>query len=112
MGIKFQKFLSNNFFLLILLSAVIVNVFISYNRFIVRQDYIVRYEGECDPLLERCFVGCEDEDCTEEYNYSIVQKYAADLFAQCGRDITDCEAASMCLPGDRECSITYNDTNI
>ena len=109
MGIKYQNFLRNNFFLLVLSSAVIVIVFLSYNRFIVHQDYIVGYEGKCDPLLENCFVGCEDDECTEEYYYSYVQKYAADLYDECGKDITDCEASNLCLPNDHECSITYCD---
>ena len=96
----------------ILIPLIIVVSVLSYYRFIINQDYVIQYEGICDPAMESCFLGCADDECTEEYGYSIVQKYAADLYAQCGSDITDCEAANMCLPDDRECSITYNDTNI
>ena len=110
MWIKYQKFLSNNFFSLVLLFAVIVVVFLSYNRFIVRQDYIVGYEGNCDPATESCFVGCEDDECTSEYYYTKMQKYEPDLYAECGADITDCEEASVCLPNDRDCSKTYCDS--
>jgi len=109
MGIKYQNFLSNNFFLLILLCAVIVIVFLSYSRFIVRQDYLVRYEGVCDPATEQCFIG---HDGDEQYFYSQVQKYAPDLYKECGKDITDCESANICLPTDRECSVTYCDAGI
>lgn len=108
MKIKYQKFLSNNFFLLILLFAVIVVVFLSYNRFIVRHDYIVGYEGVCDPATEKCFVGVDDTS-GEEYYYTKMQKYEPDLYAECGADITDCKEASVCLPNDRDCSITYCD---
>lgn len=110
MWIKYQKFLSNNFFSLVLLFAVIIVVFISYNRFIVRQDYIVGYEGDCDPVIENCFVGCEDDECTSEYYYTKMQKYEPDLYAECGTDITDCEKANVCLPNDRDCSKTYCDS--
>jgi hypothetical protein len=68
---------------------------------------MVEYEVECDPLSQACFVGCEDEDCTEEYYYSIVEKYADTVLKQCGLDITDCEQASVCLPDEQStCSIT------
>jgi len=107
MGIKYQNFLSNNLFFLILLFAVIVVVFLSYNRFIVRQDYIVGYEGKCDSLSENCFVGCENDECTTEYYYTKMQKYAVDLYAECGKDITECETANVCLPKDKKCSVTY-----
>lgn len=89
---------------LIALSAVA-----SYYRFVVTSDYIVEYEGECDPALESCFEGCEDDACEETYPYKVMHKYAADLRETCGPDITDCTEASMCLPGDQECTVTYCD---
>jgi len=72
----------------------------------------VSYEGECDPKMELCFIGCENDECTKEYYYTMVQKYAPDVYAQCGEDITDCVEASVCLPSDRECSITYCDPKV
>jgi|SRR3989338_11679671 len=107
-----MKHFHNNFLFYILALFIIVVGVISYNRFIVNQDYLVGYEGECDPATEECFVGCEDDACAEEYFYTKMIKYAPDLYQECGSDITDCEAASVCLPDDRVCSITYNDTNI
>lgn len=108
MRIEYKKILSDNFFLLILFFAVIIVVFLSYDRFIVRHDYIVGYEGLCDPLVEKCFVGVDDTN-ESEYYYTKMQKYEPDLFAQCGKDITDCSAANVCFPDDRDCSITYCD---
>ena len=81
----------------------------SFYRFMIEHDYLVGYEGSCDPVSEVCFTACEDDACTEIYYYSNVQKYAPDLVRECGKDITDCEAASMCLPSDHECSVTYCD---
>jgi hypothetical protein len=95
--------------LYILLPLVLLSAAASFYRFVVTSDYIVEYEGECDPAAESCFEGCEDDECTEPYPYKQMQKYASDLRAACGPDITDCEAASVCLPGDAECSVLYCD---
>jgi hypothetical protein len=95
------------FFILAIL--VIVTGVASYYRFMIKHDYVVIYEGECDSSMEQCFIGCNDDACIEKYYYSKMQKYAPDLYAECGEDITDCEAASVCLQGDKKCSITYCD---
>lgn len=108
MGIGYRHFRNSIFFYIIVLSIISIGV-VSYYRFIVNNDYIVSYEGSCDPVTENCFKGCEDETCTEEYYYTNVQKYAADLYAQCGGDITECEAAAMCFSGDRNCTVEYCD---
>ncbi|MFZ2072788.1 MAG: hypothetical protein WAV10_03895 [Minisyncoccia bacterium] len=73
----------------------------------VNHNYIVGYEGACDPITEECFVGCEDDACTTEYYYSKMQKYAPDLLKECGKDITDCEAANICFLEDHDCSLIY-----
>ena len=100
-----QHLRTNIFFYLIGLFLVL-EIFLSFNRFIVNNDYFVSYEGSCDPYAKSCFQVCEDDECT----YSTkVNKYAPDVLAQCGKDIADCESASVCLLSDRECSITYCD---
>jgi hypothetical protein len=96
-----------HFFLYILVPLVVLMAIASYYRFMVAHDYVVEYEGDCDPVTQNCFVGCDDDECTEEYYYSRVQKYAADVNRECGPDITDCESAMICLPDERSCSITY-----
>lgn len=102
-----------NFFFYILIFFIIIVGIISYNRFIINHDYMVEYEGVCDPIIEKCFLGYEEENNGEkEYYYSYVRKYAADLYAQCGKDIIDCESANFCLPDDRECSVVYCETGI
>ena len=101
----------NYFFSIILITLIIVVGVISYYRFIVKHDYIVGYEGVCDPTTEKCFVGVDDTS-GKEYYYSKVQKYEPDLYKECGKDITDCKDASVCLPSDRKCSITYCDSKI
>jgi hypothetical protein len=87
----------------------VITVTASYYRFMVANDYMVSYEGDCDPYTEQCYIGCEDDECTEEYFYTIIQKHAVDLLNTCGDDINDCDDAYTCLESDRECSITYCD---
>ena len=96
----------------ILTPLILLFIGASYVRFVVNHDYMVAYEGTCDEYTENCFIGCEDEECTTEYYYSKMQKYAPDIFAQCGRDITDCESANTCLDGERECSIVFCDPEL
>lgn len=82
----------------------------SYYRFMVVHDYLVSYQGTCDPALNSCFVQCNDDACTDKEYYDNVQKYEPDIYAECGKDITDCAAARQCLPQDgQKCSITYCD---
>ena len=77
----------------------------SYYRFVVLQDYYVSYEIECDPYVEECFVGCEDDACEVEYYYSLIERHAHTLYGLCGDDITDCEAATYCSEEEAECSL-------
>lgn len=96
-------------FLYVLVPVLALVATVSFYRFIVVADYTVEYEGECDPVTERCFVGCEDELCTEEYYYSVIERHATELRAQCGPDISECELAQSCPAGEAGCSIRYCD---
>jgi hypothetical protein len=59
--------LRQHFFSVILVILLAFVTLVSYARFFVLDDYIVMYEGDCDPYTESCFIGCEDDECTEEY---------------------------------------------
>jgi hypothetical protein len=102
-----KNYLQKNAFSFCLSVIILLIVIFSYYRFFIIKDYFVKYEGGCDPTTQKCFVGCEDEECLEEYYYSLVQKKVTDLNTQCGEDITDCEFANECLESDQNCSITY-----
>lgn len=96
--------------LCVLIVLIGVCVGYAYFRFMVVQNYMVAYEGTCDPAIHTCFVECQNDECTDKRNFDKVQKYAVDLNAECGKDITDCAAANECLPQrDSVCSITYCD---
>lgn len=103
----------DNFFAYTLVPLLVCVAAVSYVRFMVLNDYVVAYESDCDPYSESCFIGCEDDECVEEYYYSVIQKYAPNVEAQCGVDITDCDAAYECLPEDRgRCEITHCDPDV
>ncbi|MDD3531375.1 MAG: hypothetical protein PHV99_02175 [Candidatus Pacebacteria bacterium] len=105
--------LSNNILVSILVLLIGFCLGYAYFRFMIVRDYMVAYEGECDPAAQSCFVGCDDSACTSEYYYAKVQKYAVHLQAECGPDITNCDAASVCLPEDEgKCLITYCDSEL
>lgn len=97
----------------ITLSALIILFLASaFGRFMIAHDYLVAYEGACDPSIESCFVGCVDEECSENYYYTDMQKYAPNLLAQCGPHIEECPFASECLPGESQCVIAYCDPEL
>jgi hypothetical protein len=111
MKIRYTYFREHLLFCVLAPLVIVIGV-ISYYRFMVSQDYVVAYEGVCDPAQEKCFINCEDNACTKMDYYSNMLKYAPDLYAECGKDITGCDAANVCLPSDRKCSITYCDPKI
>lgn len=92
--------------LYILLPLVLFACFASLYRFMVIGDYIVEYQGSCDPATHSCFIGYDDT-VQENYYYTKVVKHAADLFSVCGPDYSECEEANVCLPTDSGCSVTY-----
>ena len=67
MDIK-QK-IHNHFFLYIIVTLIFIVGIFSYHRFMVRHDYVVGYEGVCDPAINsnKCFEGCDDDACNCEY---------------------------------------------
>jgi hypothetical protein len=96
-----------HFFFYILLLLIVVASIASYYRVFVTNDYIVGYQGTCDPATGKCFMSCSDDACANPTYYSEMRKYEPDLYKECGPDITNCDAANVCLPTDRKCSITY-----
>jgi hypothetical protein len=81
--------------------------YFSFYKFFIKEDYIVAYDGACDPSISSCFTICSDDSCLEKIYFSKHKKYKPDLYKECGEDITDCEAANFCAPTDRYCSIEY-----
>ena len=92
-----------------LLPLLVITTTVSYYHFIVTSEYVVQYEGECDPKTESCFEGCEDDTCESIYPYKIIERQASSILSLCGPDITDCPDANVCTNDEMECRIEYCD---
>lgn len=73
----------------------------------VLHDYVVSYEIDCDPAENSCFIGCEDEECTEEYFYAKIERHASDLESLCSGNVINCEFANICTYEELQCHIEY-----
>lgn len=104
--------IKNHFFLYLIVSLTILSVASSYIRFVVQKDYLVSYEGECEPYSQSCFVYCEDEECSEPFYYSIIEREANEIFDLCGTDVTTCDEAYSCQDNVDICSITFCDPTV
>lgn len=91
----------------LLIPLCVVALGVSFHRFLIAEAYTVSYEGECDPVTQSCFVGCEDEICAEPYYYARIERTTAEIRSACGPDITDCDYAAACELSDTGCTVTY-----
>ncbi len=96
-----------HFFSYTIVVLLILAISVSFYRFMVIRDYIVSYEGNCDPYTESCFVYCEDDECTEPVYYSTIERQANEIFERCGEDVTLCNDAYECQPDVEICTITF-----
>ena len=81
----------------------------SYYRFVVLEDYVVAYEGDCDPDFESCYYDCEDDEFNEYYYFSIIERQVKEIKALCGKDVTECDEAYECQPDVEFCTISFCD---
>ena len=81
----------------------------SFYRFFVLNDYLVNYEDDCDPYTESCFLYCEDEECSDPFYYSVIERHADEIYNLCGTDVTACDAAYECQPEVEHCTISFCD---
>lgn len=81
----------------------------SYYRFIIVHDYLVGFEGSCDPEIHSCFTGCNDDGCTDTYYYAKIERNAATIRRLCGADVSVCSVAETCLENEKGCTVKYCD---
>lgn len=103
--------LKKNYFAYLVAIMTILLASASLYRFYIQQDYLVAYEGDCDPATESCYLYCEDDECTEPFYYSVIERGAATLYDMCGPDVTECDKAYSC-EGDETCAIYFCDPEI
>lgn len=96
-----------NLLLVVVIPILLITTAASYYRFYILDDFFVAYEGDCDPETASCFVGCDNDDCSEVYYYNLIERHAAEIRTVCGTDITDCNQAMSCPDTDAHCQITF-----
>lgn len=97
-----------HYFFYIIIGLIFLSVTASFYRFMVSHDYLVRYEGECDPYSQTCYEYCEDEACSEPFYYSWITAHGNDIIANCEKDVTTCDFAYTCVESS-ECTVSYCD---
>lgn len=110
-GIKLDR--KSKILFIILAFLIAGSVVASYYRYMIKRDYIVQAQIECDPETEKCFVwecdptSLEEEKCTgnpdnDTWYYKIFRRNA--------QSIPDCDPADencpayVCGEGEADCS--------
>lgn len=107
----FIKKIKQNYFAYLVSCMTLLFVCASFYRFYIQQNYLVAYEGECDPTTESCYKYCEDNECTEPFFYSVIERNASITYEMCGPDVTTCDKAYNC-DNDSTCTIYFCDAEI
>jgi len=105
-------------FFLVFFLLIVGSVAVTYWRIMVKRDYIISAQQECDPATEPCFVSsCDpesDEECAatpeEERTtyYKTILKNAKNI-PPCDPYKNECPTELTCQEGEPECSIEYCD---
>lgn len=105
--------------------AIVISVGATYWRIMIKKDYLISSQVDCDPTLEKCFVwecdetlaegtdgactGNEDEDV---WYYKIAQRKAADI-PLCDPEKDENCQPFLCDENEKGCSETFCDvTNV
>lgn len=98
--------------LLIVLGLLIIwSVWATYDRVIIKRDYLISLQLPCDTVIESCFVSeFEDEETGQMITdyYKIIEKPAYALPA-CQPADAECLSAVTCAPEEPNCQIIYCD---
>lgn len=110
-------------FILVFFLIIVVSVGITYWRIMVKRDYIVEAQTDCDPYSEACFVWkcdpnstVEDEACTgapekDIWYYKIVRRNAGRI-PLCDPNTDENCQALVCGENEPQCEeILCNDKN-
>lgn len=93
---------------------IVGSVAVTFWRYMVKRDYIVQAQTDCDPTTEKCFVWqcdpastVEGEACTGDpesdiWYYKIIHRNAKNI-PLCDPNDENCTAL-VCDPGEKDCS--------
>ncbi len=105
--------LRSKIFFIALAILVLVSLGITYWRYIVKADYIIQAQVDCDPETDACFIWECDPESLEEWErctgipdediwyYKIVRRNAKNM-SNCDPQDEECDAFA-CQPGESEC---------
>ena len=86
------------------------SVAFTYYRIVIKRDYLISAEADCDPTIEKCFVYVCDpsaEECVgnpeEDTSYYKVMERKAFNVPLCDPNDENCEAL-ICSEGEKDCS--------
>ena len=112
---KKSKILISVFFILILISAAV-----TYYRTIIKKDYIISAQADCDPSVDKCFIWKCDPTATDEtlkctgdpekdtWYYQIAKRKAANIPLCDPKKDENCDPWT-CADGEKDCSATFCD---
>lgn len=106
-------------FFLVMGVLILGSVAVSYYRYMVKQDYIIQAQADCDPYMEACFVHVCDpnpdvdgDSCTGDLvedtaYYKLIYRNAKNI-PLCDPSAEGCDAL-ICPKGETDCSYTLCD---
>jgi len=112
--------MAGKIFFLIFFLLIAGSVAATYYRIMIKRDYIVSAQQECDPTLEACFISaCDpegDEECAalpeeERINYYKTINKNAKNIPICDPYKGECPEELACEPEEEECEVILCDAN-
>jgi hypothetical protein len=103
--------------IIVVLILIAGSVVATYWRIMVKKDYIISAQADCDPTTDKCFIwNCdpnsqvESEKCTGDtekdiWYYQIIKRKAANI-PLCDPKDENCEAF-ICPEGEKDCSVEF-----
>lgn len=93
---------------------VVVSIGVSYYKFVVIKDYAIRFQAECNPETEACFVDTcdpEAEECIGDVEqdisyYKIIQRKAYRM-PLCDPNEEYCQRAMVCQKNEEDCEVIF-----
>jgi len=109
----------SKFFFIIIALSVVISIIATYWRIMIKKDYIIKAQANCDPVTERCFVWqcdfnslVDGEKCVGDsekdiFYYKIVKRNASKI-PLCDPVDESCQAL-VCEDDEPECEVIFCD---
>src|SRR5665647_1731385 len=100
-------------FFLVFFLLIAGSIAVTYYRIVIKRDYIISAQADCDPTMEKCFVwecdpistvegeACIGDSESDIWYYKIIKRRAANI-PLCDPNDENCTALT-CSVGEKEC---------